>query len=106
MVDNTSSSKAKAKVDPSITIVIFLLFLGKLLKASLNFSLNSSLVGELRMIKSIKLRSIMLQDLPISIAVSYLSPVSTHILIPAFIKSFIVFGTSSWSKSSIAVLPK
>jgi hypothetical protein len=47
------------------------------------------------MIKSIVFRLIRLQDLAISIAVSYLSPVKIHILIFAFISILIVSGTSS-----------
>jgi len=52
--------------------------------------LNTSFVGELKITKSIVLRSIKLHDFPISIAVSYLSPVKTHILMFADIKSLIV----------------
>ena len=46
-----------------------------------------------------------LQETPIFIAVSILSPVRTHTLIPAFFKKSIVSATSSWSLSSIAVEP-
>ena len=44
-------------------------------------------------------------EYPISIAVSLLSPVRTHSLIPAFLRLAIVSGTPSWSLSSIAVAP-
>ena len=46
-----------------------------------------------------------LQENPILIAVSNLSPVNTQILIPAFFKSSIVSPTLSYSLSSIAVAP-
>jgi multisubunit Na+/H+ antiporter MnhG subunit len=42
---------------------------------------------------------------PIFIAVSVLSPVNTHILIPASLKAAIVSSTSSYNLSSIAVDP-
>jgi len=46
-----------------------------------------------------------LHDFPISMAVSYLSPVNTHILISASISLAIVSGTPSYSLSSMALLP-
>ena len=45
------------------------------------------------------------QEYPILIAVSILSPVSTHILIPDCLRDFIVSATSSYSLSSMAVEP-
>lgn len=44
-------------------------------------------------------------DSPILIAVSTLSPVKTHTLIPVFFINWIVSATSHWSLSSIAVDP-
>jgi len=49
--------------------------------------------------------SINLHDFPISIAVSCLSPVSTHTQISASINFAIVSGTFSYSLSSIAEAP-
>ena len=48
---------------------------------------------------------ISLHDSPMFSAVSSLSPVSIHILIPASCNEAIVWGTSSWSLSSTAVPP-
>ena len=48
---------------------------------------------------------ISLHDSAMFSAVSSLSPVNIHILIPAFYKSEIVYGTSSYSLSSTAVPP-
>ena len=42
---------------------------------------------------------------PIFIAVSILSPVSTQIIIPAYLSVLIVSGTPSYNLSSIAELP-
>jgi len=44
-------------------------------------------------------------DIAILIAVSTLSPVNTHTLIPAFLNASIVVSTSSYNLSSIAVVP-
>ena len=44
-------------------------------------------------------------DTPIFMAVSILSPVSTHTLIPVFFMNWIVSATSSYSLSSMAVDP-
>jgi len=44
-------------------------------------------------------------DIPMLIAVSILSPVSTHTLMPAYLAKWIVSGTSSCNLSSIAVEP-
>lgn len=46
-----------------------------------------------------------LHEKPILMAVSILSPVSTHSLIPALLMKEIVSATSSYSLSSIAVEP-
>jgi len=46
-----------------------------------------------------------LHEYPILIAVSCLSPVSTHTFIPAFISVAMVSGTSFYILSSIAVAP-
>ena len=46
-----------------------------------------------------------LHDLPISIAVSYLSPVSTHTLMSASINLAMLSGTPSYNLSSIAEQP-
>ena len=48
---------------------------------------------------------IMPQDLPMLMAVYFLSPVSIHTLIPAYLSLEIVVCTLSWSLSSIAVIP-
>jgi hypothetical protein len=45
------------------------------------------------------------QENPILIAVSVLSPVNTHTLIPAYFNAKIVLSTSSYNLSSIAVAP-
>mmetsp|Transcript_16015 Transcript_16015/g.24132 ORF Transcript_16015/g.24132 Transcript_16015/m.24132 type:complete len:242 (-) Transcript_16015:1765-2490(-) len=45
-------------------------------------------------------------DFPIFTAVFCLSPVNTHILIPAFLRSLSVCGTPSCNLSSIAVTPR
>ena len=44
-------------------------------------------------------------DIPILIAVSILSPVRTHTLMPTDFMNWIVSATLSWSLSSIAVEP-
>lgn len=49
--------------------------------------------------------SISLQEKPILIAVSTLSPVRTQSLTPACLMSLITVPTSSWSLSSMAVEP-
>jgi len=105
-VASTSSVRTWFSVMPSITKVIFLPSRGNSLKASLKRMTNSVLVFAVRMIMSISSRLIRLQDLAISMAVSYLSPVSTHNLMFASIRCLMVWGTSSWSLSSMAVLPR
>ncbi len=45
------------------------------------------------------------QEMPMLMAVSFLSPVSIHTLIPALLMICIVFLTLSWSWSSMAVAP-
>jgi hypothetical protein len=94
-VARTSSLKTWFKVEPSITNVILRPYLGNSLKASLSLITNSVLVRAVSMIISISLRFMRLHDLAISIAVSYLSPVRTQILILASIRCLIVSGTSS-----------
>lgn len=89
-----SFSKTIVSVNPSITIA-FYGFIGVDFQASDNLLRSSSSLLELKIISSIESSLIKLQLLPISIAVSYLSPVKTHILIPAVISFSIVSGTSS-----------
>lgn len=42
----------------------------------------------------------------VGVDIPFLSPVSTHTLIPACLRREIVSGTPSWSRSSMAVTPK
>jgi hypothetical protein len=71
----------------------------------LSFCMNSFLVLLDRMTSAISFY-MSLQLLPISIAVSYLSPVRTHTLIFAYITLSIVSETPSCNLSSIADEPK
>ena len=92
---------------PPLTIIatfILFLFLSIYFYASDIDLIPSYLLEASTTIYSISLlRSIQLY--PILIAVSILSPVSTHNLIPAYFNAEIVSPTLSYSKSSIAVDP-
>jgi hypothetical protein len=89
-----SFSKMNVSVNPSITMLFFG-FLGVAFQALANLLRSSPSLVELSTISSITSSFIKLQLLPISMAVSYLSPVKTQILIPADISFSIVSGTSS-----------
>ena len=72
------------------------------------FNFISKLDSCLFCVKSIKFIAspIKLHCLLISMAVSFLSPVNTHILIPQSINVFIVSGTPSCNLSSMAEQPQ
>lgn len=104
-----SSSSAYAKVCPSITIPTNSLSFSSsffLKSSSYSLPMNSFLLSELRITISILVSSRILHDLPISMAVSCLSPVRTQSLMLALRIFLIVEGTSSWRRSSMAVLPR
>jgi hypothetical protein len=74
---DASVEKTNDRVGPSITSESLDL-VGGAAMAAFSFESNSSWLLEVRMMSSIVSRLIKLQLLPISIAVSYLSPVSTQ----------------------------
>ena len=80
-----------------------MLKVARCLSSSASAASMASLCG-LNTIKSISLLS-RLQEKPMLMAVSTLSPVSTHSLIPASASKAIVSGTPSCKRSSIAVPP-
>lgn len=98
-----SSEKAKVSVGPSMTIASLYEF-SLTLSSSLILLVNSSSESLVSITTFISV-CISLQLFPISIAVSYLSPVSTHTLIFVSIIFAIESDTPSCNLSSIAVDP-
>mmetsp|Transcript_18807 Transcript_18807/g.45094 ORF Transcript_18807/g.45094 Transcript_18807/m.45094 type:complete len:209 (-) Transcript_18807:187-813(-) len=98
------SSKTKVRVGPSMMTPRSREAPISLASSVLSWSLHSSNVSALMILNSISSLS-RAQLVPMLMAVSCLSPVSIHTLIPACVSAEIASGTPSCSLSSMAVAP-
>ena len=102
----SSSAWIVAKVSPATITALSLIIFDKAWFASASYISILTLFGLIYCKVNIFIESWSnWQEVPILIAVSTLSPVSTQSCTPARLMSKMVFPTSSWSLSSIAVDP-